>query len=236
MPGLFIVGTDTGVGKTIVTAGLAAYLRQRGFDCGVMKPVESGGMSGAPDSDSAYLKKISGSKDDIDLINTYAFEAPLAPGVAAQLEGVKISFDHIKERYRRLELLHPFVLVEGAGGLLVPLGKDKTLLDLIRYLELPVLLVARLGLGTVNHTLLSLECLSRNEIPVAGIVLNTTSLEPDLSTKYNRMTISEWTSIWIWGTLRYLKRKKNPAEIARAVGEDLGRAFEQYLKAQGISL
>src|SRR5262249_26089394 len=146
MSGLFITGTDTAVGKTLITAGIAAYLRARGLDVGVMKPVESGCLSGAPSSDSVYLKKISQSTDDLDLINTYAFEPPLAPGVAAALEGVEISFDRILESFRRLELLHSMVLVEGAGGLLVPLSAKKTIADLIEFLGLPVLLVARLGL------------------------------------------------------------------------------------------
>lgn len=236
MPGLFITGTDTGVGKTVVTAGLAAYLRHRGFDSGVMKPLETGCLSGSAGSDSVYLKKISQSKDDLDLINTYAFQAPLAPGVAAQLEGVEISFDLIKERFRRLELMHSFVLVEGAGGLLVPIGKKKTMVDLMEYLELPILLVARLGLGTVNHSLLSLEYLAKRQVPVAGMVLNASAKKLDLSAKFNRATLSEWTRTPIWGTLGHLKRPKDRKEILAKMQEGIGASFEQYLKTQGIHL
>lgn len=235
MAGLFITGTDTGVGKTIVTAGLAALLRDRGFDAGVMKPLETGCLSGATGSDSVYLKKISRSTDDLDLINTYAFQAPLAPGVAAQLEGVEISFDLIQERYRRLELLHPFVLVEGAGGLLVSVGRKRTMVDLIEHLELPVLLVARLGLGTVNHTLLSLEYLEKRQIPVAGIVLNTLEKKQDFSCKFNRATLSEWTEVGIWGTLDHLARPTNRKEILEKIRSGIGTAFEQYLQTQGMN-
>lgn len=228
MAGLFIAGTDTNVGKTLVTAGLAAYLRERGYDAGVMKPVESGGLSGAPSSDSVFLKKVSQSSDDLDLINTYAFEPPLAPGVAAQLEGVEISFDRILESFRRLELLHKTVLVEGAGGLFVPLGPRRSVTDLIAALGLPVLLVARAGLGTVNHTLLSLEALERREIPVAGIVLNACEKTSDPSTKHNLQTLSQWTRVPIWGLIGHLKRPRDRREILGKIKVGIGAAVERY--------
>lgn len=230
MAGLFIAGTDTNVGKTLVTAGLAAYLRERGYDAGVMKPVESGGLSGAPSSDSVLLKKVSQSSDDLDLINTYAFEAPLAPGVAAELEGVEISFDRILESFRRLELLHKTVLVEGAGGLFVPLGPGRSVIDLILALGLPVLLVARAGLGTVNHTLLSLEALQRREIPVAGIVLNACEKDSDPSTKYNLQTLSQWTQVPIWGVIGHLKRPRDRREILGKIKVGIGAAVERYFE------
>jgi len=199
MAGLFIAGTDTGVGKTVVTAGLAGYLRDAGLNCGVMKPVESGCLSGSRKSDTHYLKKISQTPQDMDHINTYAFEAPLAPGVASQLAGERISLDRIAESFHRLELTHRQVLVEGAGGLLVPLSGKFTMVDLIQLLEIPVLLVARLGLGTLNHSLLSLSYLARKRIPVAGLVFSQTSRKLDLSAKYNPSTLAQYTSVPIWG-------------------------------------
>lgn len=233
MSGLFITGTDTNVGKTIVTAGIAAYLRERGFDAGVMKPVESGGLSGSPSSDSVFLKKVSQSADDLDLINTYAFEPPVAPGVAARLEGVEISFERILESYHRLELLHRVVLVEGAGGLCVPLGRKRSVVDLIAALGAPALLVARQGLGTINHTLLSLEFLAARGIPVAGIVLNCTEAKPDLSARYNVETLAEWTEVPVWGVLGHLRRPRDRQEILGKIRVGIGAALERYFEVPG---
>lgn len=228
MAGLFIAGTDTGVGKTVITAGIAGYLRRRGVDCGVMKPVEAGSLSGAKDSDSVYLKRISDSPDDLDLINTYAFEAPLAPGVAAEQQGAEISFDRIYESYKKLEILHPQVLVEGAGGLIVPLGKHRSLVDLIKYLNLPVLLVARLGLGTLNHTLLSLAYLENQGIPVVGVVLNCDHRRTDLSARYNRSTLEQWTRVPIWGIVDHITRLKNREEVIQTIESGIGDSIDEY--------
>jgi len=228
MAGLFVAGTDTNVGKTLVTAGIAAYLRSRGVDAGVMKPVESGGLSGSASSDSVFLKKISQSSDDLDLINTYAFEPPLAPGVAARLEGVEISFDRIIESFRRLELLHQTVLVEGAGGLRVPLGPRRSVVDLIAALEIPVLLVARLGLGTINHTLLSLDYLAARGIPVVGVVFSSTEAKPDLSAKFNVETLAEWSDTPVWGVLGHLRKPRDRQEILGKIRVGIGAALERY--------
>lgn len=230
MPGLFIAGTDTAVGKTVVTAGIAGYLRDRGVDCGVMKPVESGCLSGSKDSDTVYLKRISQTGDDLDLINNYAFEAPLAPGVAALQQGVEISFDKITESYKRLELLHSVVLVEGAGGLLVPLNSEQTIADLILHLRLPVLLVGRLGLGTINHTLLSLEYLEKRGISVAGVVLNSQNSRGDLSERYNPKTLAQWTNVPIWGVVDHIRRSKNRQDVIRGIEVGIGTWVDDFFK------
>lgn len=230
MPGLFIAGTDTSVGKTVVTAGLAAYLRTRGVDCGVMKPVESGCLSGSKASDTNFLKRMAQIPDDVDMINCYAFEAPLAPGVAAEQEGVAIDFEKIREGLQRLELIHSVVLVEGAGGLLVPLGKGRSIADLIAYLEFPVLLVGRSGLGTINHTLLSLEYLRQRGIPVVGVVLNTVRRHGDPSRQFNRNTLAQWTDVPVWGMVDFISRWKNRGEIIRVIEASLGPSVEGYFK------
>jgi len=235
MAGLFVTGTDTNVGKSLVTAGIAAYLREHGVDAGVMKPVESGCLSGSPSSDSAYLKKISQSSDDLDLINTYAFEAPLAPGVAAAMEGIEISFDRILESYHRLELLHSTVLVEGAGGLQVPLGPRRNVADLIAALGIPVLLVARMSLGTLNHTLLSLDYLERREIPVVGVVFNCTEEKLDLSAKHNLQTFAEWSDVPIWGMVGHVAKTRDRREILGKIRVGIGAALEHYFKFQSLA-
>ncbi|HKY64094.1 MAG TPA: dethiobiotin synthase [bacterium] len=230
MAGLFITGTDTGVGKTLVTAGIAAYLKERGLDVAAMKPVESGCLSGSPESDSVFLKKTIPLADDLDLINTYAFEPPLAPGLAARLEGVEISFDRILENFHRLELLHRWVLVEGAGGLRVPLAPNREVSDLIAAMKLPVLVVARMALGTVNHSLLTLEALERRGLEVAGLVFNGVAKEMDASARHNVELLAERSRVPIWGVLGHLEKARDRSELLAKVRVGLGPALERYFE------
>jgi dethiobiotin synthetase len=228
MAGLFITGTDTHVGKTIITAGLAAYLRQCGTSTGVMKPVESGCISGAPTSDSSYLKKISQSPDDLDLINTYAFQAPLAPGLAAELEGVEISFDKMIAGFRHLELLHPWVLVEGAGGVTVSLTQEKMVSDLIQEMGIPVLVVAKMQLGTINHTLLTLEFLAHRKISIAGVVFNCHRNKLDLSAQYNLSTLQQWTTVPVWGVVDFISKVQDREEVIDKIKAGIGNSVNRF--------
>ncbi len=237
---LFITGTDTNVGKTVIAGAMAAYLRNRGLGVGVMKPLESGCLSGGRSktpgkglhqSDSLFLKEMASSRDDLDLINTYAFEAPLAPGVAAELEGVNISIPKILENFSKLSLIHEILLVEGAGGLLVPIAPKKTIVDLIEQMRAEVLLVARAGLGTINHILLSLAYLERRGVRVAGVVLNHSKNEEDVSVNYNSKTLEQYTAAPLWGEFPYLKKVKERSQLVEAFQETLGERFEAWLSA-----
>lgn len=173
--GIFITGTDTGVGKTYIACGIARALKERGFDIGVMKPAETGCRmrnNGLVPMDSVRLMKAAVTKDPLSLVNPYRFRRPLAPLVAAELERTSIDLGRIIAAFHELSRRHDFVVVEGAGGILVPLSREGTYRELAEKLGLPVLIVARPGLGTVNHTLLTVEALKKKGIPVAGIVLN----------------------------------------------------------------
>jgi dethiobiotin synthetase len=188
--GLFIVGTDTGVGKTFVAAALARALKARGVDVGVMKPIETGcrlrqGRK-APwgprpftgklyPVDGALLRQAAGVRDALVLITPVRFHLPLAPYAAALQGGKKVDLRLIDRAYRTLRKRHAFLIVEGIGGLLVPIRRDYTVLDLIQRFGLPVLVVARLGLGTINHTLLTVRRLQEAKVPVAGVLLNRTT-------------------------------------------------------------
>ncbi len=234
---LFVTGTDTHVGKTVVAAALAAYLKSKGISVGVMKPLESGCLSGAraktkgmaSKSDSLYLKEMSQSNDDLDLINTYAFIAPLAPGVAAELEGVEISIDKILENYSKLALLHEVVIVEGAGGLLVPISQTESILDLIKAMRADVLLVSRAGLGCVNHTLLSLARLEQENIQAVGIVLNHNQEQEDPSVQYNAETIASRTNSPLWGEFPYLPKLNDPKILTEAFERSLRKGLRAWL-------
>ncbi len=171
----FITATDTGAGKTRITAGLARALRGLGIDAGVMKPVETGceESDGALiPADAVALKEAANSPDPLDLINPYRFAPPLAPSIASRMAGVEISLSRIGECFKEIAGRHDLTLVEGAGGLLVPLTADKTIADLILYLGIPAIIVAPNRLGAVNHTALTVECARKRGIEVKGVVLN----------------------------------------------------------------
>jgi len=173
--GIFITGTDTGVGKTYVACGIARELRNQGIDVGVMKPAETGcGMRNGVlyPKDARALARSAEVHDSIRRINPYRFRTPVAPLVAAGLERKRIDPARIIRCYKALSEKHDFMIVEGAGGILVPLRRDMTFLDLCREIGLPVLIVARPNLGTINHTLLTVQALQQSRIPVAGICIN----------------------------------------------------------------
>lgn len=173
--GLFIAGTDTGVGKTFVGGLLAGLLQRQGIDIGVMKPVESGCLrkDGALYPQDAYeLREKAQSRDPIDDIVLYALELPAAPAVAALKEGITIELPRIVEKFQALSARHQLTLIEGAGGLLVPLTRREDNAHLILALNVPVLIVARASLGTINHTLLTVNWAKTLGIQVLGVVIN----------------------------------------------------------------
>jgi dethiobiotin synthase len=160
MIGVFVTGTDTGVGKTVAAACLACAWR-----AGYWKPVQTGMATG--DDDTATVVALAGVPAEHVYAPAYALQAPLSPHAAAELEGVSITMNMIAPP----QTAHPLV-VEGAGGLFVPLNYREFMIDLMAKLALPILRVARSTLGTINHTLLSLAALRSRGLPVAGVVLN----------------------------------------------------------------
>ncbi len=171
MPGLFITGTDTGVGKTFVACALARGLRESGIDVGVMKPTETGVTPEGP-LDARELVKAAGVEDALELVCPLQFELPAAPEAAALVEGRRADLAPVLHAFETLSQRHDFLLVEGAGGILVPFDEGATMADLAARLRLPVLVVARASLGTINHTLLTLEACSTRGLDVAGVVVS----------------------------------------------------------------
>jgi len=185
--GIFITGTDTGVGKTIAAAALARILLLRGINVGIMKPVTSGCSSrdGRLVSDDAELLAWAAGASAVSPDNApYLFADPIAPSEAASHEGVRIEFSRIRDAYERLARQHDFVIVEGAGGLMVPLAGGLLIADLINDLHLPTLVVTRPDLGTINHTLLTTYAAKQMGIAVAGIVINNYPAQPDQVESY----------------------------------------------------
>ncbi len=170
--GCFITGTDTGVGKTVVTAALARYCANAGLRIGVMKPVETGVEPDADLSDAHRLVAASSFTGAPELVNPYRFRLPLAPFGAAQVEGRTIELDVIVRAFDRLAKQCSFLLVEGVGGVRVPLGPKTDVLDLIDALQLPVLVVGRAALGGINHALLTVDALRARGLRIQAILLN----------------------------------------------------------------
>jgi dethiobiotin synthetase len=167
MNSIFITATDTGIGKTFVTCGIATALRKSGIDVGVMKPICTG-----PRDDPRLLIRAARTDDPLDLVNPFWLRRPLAPLVASRLEGVKISIERILDSYDKLGRRHNLVLVEGIGGIAVPIKKNFYVFDLIRLMNLETIIVTRPTLGTINHTVLTLREAQRQQIAIKGIVMN----------------------------------------------------------------
>jgi dethiobiotin synthetase len=171
----FITGTDTGIGKTFITTLIATSLRELGIDVGVMKPVETGCRGKGGDlipSDATLLKEAAKTEDALDLINPFRFRLPAAPSIAAREEGAVIECGSIMDSFELLAERHDTLLVEGVGGLMVPMNKSETVADLIKLLSIPVIIVAGTQLGTINHTILTVSTARQHGIDIAGIIFN----------------------------------------------------------------
>jgi dethiobiotin synthetase len=187
--GIFVTGTDTDVGKTVIAAGLTAALRRRGVRAVYFKPIQSGcpeeGGRLIP-TDAKFARDLAGLSEPLELLAPVALRLPLAPGVAAAREGVAVDLGLVAAAIQELSSRYDFFVVEGAGGLYVPLiGTSFLVLDLIRWLRLPLLVVARAGLGTINHTALTVMAARQAGIEVAGIILNRYPKAPSLAEQTN---------------------------------------------------
>jgi dethiobiotin synthetase len=170
-PGLFVTGTDTGVGKTLVACTLVRALRAAGIDAGAMKPVETGVGEAGP-LDALALRRAAGDRDPLDDVCPYRFALPAAPSVAARHAARRIELELLRDAFDHIAARRAAVVVEGAGGLLVPLAPQLDMAGLAASLALPVVVVARASLGTINHTLLTLEAARARDLEVAGVVVS----------------------------------------------------------------
>lgn len=215
---MLITATDTGVGKTVVTAGLAAALGGRGIRVRVLKPVQSGHRVEDPEGDAMCLKRWGGLPDPPEVITPYAFKAPLAPLVAAREEGRSVDRSQVLEHIRRVLEDCDLLLVEGAGGFMVPLAEGWTMADLARELGFPLLIVARPNLGTVNHTVLTVQVARQYGLSIAGVVLNgSRPQDPDPSIQANPAMIESFGQVPILGNIPWLEGKLDGDRLKKAV-------------------
>ncbi len=204
--GIFITGIGTEIGKTVIAGGLAASLKQAGIAVGVMKPIGTGDTA-----DARFLKHAAQVDDELSLINPIYLRHPLAPSVAARIENTEIDLSRIETAFAELQRRYDFVIVEGVGGIAVPIRDDFLVVQLIKQLELPILIVATTGLGTLNHTLLTVAFAQQFNIPIAGIVLN--GLRPEmagLAEATNPVEIEKLTGVPVIGVVPYEKQLDTP--------------------------
>jgi len=172
--GVFVTGTDTGVGKTLVVCALLRALRARGIDAGAMKPIETGVGPDGP-ADAIALRVAAGERDPLADVCPQPFALAAAPAAAARAEGRPVDLAAIDAAYLRLRARREFLIVEGAGGLLVPIAVDLAMADLAQRFALPLLVVARAALGTINHTRLTLDAARARSLTVAGVMISHSS-------------------------------------------------------------
>lgn len=212
--GLFVTGTDTGIGKTLITAGLAYALRVLEIDTGVMKPVETGCPTRAGrlrPLDALTLREAAESRDALDLINPYRFHEPLAPMVAAERSRRRIDVGRLEERFARLADRHSVVLIEGAGGLLVPITEETSCLDLAIRLQLPLLVVIGSRLGALNHARLTVEAALHARVPVAGAILNHFHVDRSAVRTTNLHTLRQLLPVPFLGEIPHLSTTRSLA-------------------------
>ena len=209
MNGYFITGTDTDVGKTVVTACLATLFKSQGMDVGVMKPIETGvdpECSSAANSDAKFLMEITGNTDQEEEVCPCRLKIPASPHQAAQMVGKKIQTSTLLKKFKILQSRHDMMLVEGVGGLLVPITPSYDISDLALETALPLIIVCRLRIGTLNHTLLTINAARQKGLKIKGIVLNDQEGKElsDVEKQQGKL-IKELSDIPILGTCPYLE-------------------------------
>lgn len=203
MKGLFITGTDTGVGKTVVTGLFARWLMDRGYRVVSQKWIQTG-----PANDIVEHIRIMGVGDRLngymESMVPYRFSFPSSPHLASSIEGIRIDQERIKRHFFSLSEAFDLVLVEGTGGVLVPIDQDTLLIDMVNEIGLPVLVVAINRLGAINHTLLTIEALRRRGIRIIGVIFN--NLLPNeerLILEDNPRIVEKISKVPVLGTIGY---------------------------------
>ena len=220
MQGIFVTGTDTGVGKTAVAAGIASLLKKRKVNVGVMKPFATAAKRHSAkyrSEDTAILASAAGSTEPDPELNPSFFRVPAAPLVASQLRKEKpADMQEVLFALKKLQITHDFVVVEGIGGLMVPLTEREFVADFARLADLPVLIVSHPRLGTINHTLLTVRACREFGLDVVGIAINMMPKKPTAVEKKAPETIARLAGVPLVATFPELK-KPSYKEMARLI-------------------
>jgi dethiobiotin synthetase len=196
IPGLLVTGTDTGVGKTVIAGTIADWFRRRGARVAVCKPAGSGCVKrreGLVSEDAEFLAQCADARHPLDLICPQRYLEPLAPAVAAKRAKLPLEWETIDRAIIEMSHGSDVMIVEGIGGIMVPMDSKHTMLDVAQWLNVPTVIVARPALGTINHTLLTLNALRSQQVPVAGVVVNRYPAEKaSAAEETNPRAIEQW--------------------------------------------
>jgi len=207
MKGLFITGTDTGVGKTLVAGGIANALRYEGKRVGVFKPVGTGCShqhEGLVNADSEFLRSCSHCNFPLSEINPVGYVNPAAPLVCEEFENRAVDFGRIAEAYNKICADSEFIIVEGIGGVRVPVSAGVDVLELAKQFQMPVVIVTRPNLGTINHTLLTIDAVRNAGLDIAGVVISGYDVESaGLAEESLPMVLEEWGGVDILSILPF---------------------------------
>jgi dethiobiotin synthetase len=218
MKSLFVVGTDTGVGKTLIAAGLARMLANQGIRVGVMKPVASGGI---PSEDGKFLQTAARLSDSCyPGIVPVHYRQPLSPYVASWKEG-SVSFKKIEKAYQEAKKKYDCLIIEGIGGVLVPITREFLAIDWMVKWKLPALVVSRAGLGTLNHTLLTIEALQRRKVKILGVIVNGYRGN-ESSEKTNVQALRKLLEVPIYGPVKFNCKYRKDLDLLAKDLEKLG--------------
>ena len=207
MKSYFVTGTDTGVGKTAITAGIAGSLHKLGINVGIMKPIATGypQKAGYKSSDVTILAEAAGIKDPEELINPVFLPIPTSPYDATKLLSVPIEMPSILTKFKKLLSLHDVMLIEGIGGVMTPITKNFFVADMIKAMAIETIIVTRATLGTLNHTVMTCKTCKDYDIKVKGLVINNFDEKGSSAEKSAPTTLYELTGINIIGIIPFIK-------------------------------
>ncbi len=214
MNGLFFTGTDTGVGKTFVACAIARILRRQGHEVAVGKPVATGAVQQNGrwiNEDTLALAGAAGLQKSPEKVTQWTFPDPVAPAVAARRTGIDLRLSDIAKAVNNLRDSQKAMLIEGVGGLLCPLTERETVADLVAMLEMRLVVVARRSLGTLNHTLLTLEVARSRSLQVAGVIVNETTPPHSLAEETNLIELQKRIQVPLLATVPYRSGKESGA-------------------------
>lgn len=224
MRGIFVTGTDTGVGKTAVAAGIAYLLKKRGVNVGVMKPFATASKRHSAkyrSEDTAILASVADATESDPELNPSFFRVPAAPLMASQLTKEKpVDMQEVLFALKKLQITHDFVVVEGIGGLMVPLTEHEFVADFAKLAGLPMLIVSQPRLGTINHTLLTVRVCRDFGLDILGIAVNMMPKKPTAVEKKNPETIARLAGVPVLAVLPEMK-KADHGEMASLIEKSL---------------
>ncbi len=211
MKSLFITGTDTDVGKTYITAGLAVAIRKMGIDVGVMKPFAAGAAQkkGYKSEDIIILSKAAQACDPESLVNPQFFPISASPYTAWKNLKIKPKISIILDSFKKLSKLHKMILVEGMGGIMTPILKDYYVTNLIKEMKIPAVIVTRSRIGTVNHTIMTVKMCEKYKIPIKGIIIN--NFDDGYPVKELKRDLQNLTGIKVLGSIPFIKDMSIPS-------------------------